>query len=120
MSTATAIAVGSGSVFVIPADALEEAEKRGEPYDLSALRVVGSSGVMWTQPVKDRLLAFAKASGANLVLNDARRDHPHSNHRATQPLRRRQRRPGGQRPDRGRAERHAAPDRRTRDDHRHR
>ena len=61
-----------GDVFCRPmVEALEDAEKRGEPYDLSALRAVGSSGVMWTQPVKDRLLAFAKASGANLVLNDS-------------------------------------------------
>ncbi|MCR9093015.1 MAG: AMP-binding protein [bacterium] len=61
-----------GDVFCRPmVEALEDAEKRGEPYDLSALRAVGSSGVMWTQPVKDRLLVFAKASGANLVLNDS-------------------------------------------------
>ncbi len=61
-----------GDVFCRPmVEALEAAEKRGEPWDLSALRIVGSSGVMWTQPVKDRLLAFAKASGARLLLNDA-------------------------------------------------
>ncbi|CAM9495831.1 unnamed protein product [Discosporangium mesarthrocarpum] len=61
-----------GDVFCRPmVEALEDAEKRGEPYDLSALRIVGSSGVMWTQPVKDRLLAFAKASGSKLILNDA-------------------------------------------------
>lgn len=61
-----------GDVFCRPmVAALEDAEKRDDPYDLSALRLVSSSGVMWTQPVKDRLLAFARASGANLVLNDA-------------------------------------------------
>ncbi|MEM9178037.1 MAG: AMP-binding protein [Myxococcota bacterium] len=61
-----------GDVFCRPmVEALEDAEKRGVPYDLSALRGVTSSGVMWTQPVKDRLLAFAKASGASIVLNDS-------------------------------------------------
>lgn len=61
-----------GDVFCRPmVEALEGAEKRGAPYDLSALRAVGSSGVMWTQPVKEGLLAFAASSGAKIVLNDS-------------------------------------------------
>ncbi|HZJ26682.1 MAG TPA: AMP-binding protein [Acidimicrobiia bacterium] len=37
--------------------ALEEAEARGEPYDLSSLVVLISSGVMWTAEVKEALMA---------------------------------------------------------------
>ena len=37
--------------------ALEAAEERGEPYDLSSLVVLISSGVMWTAPVKEALMA---------------------------------------------------------------
>jgi 3-oxocholest-4-en-26-oate---CoA ligase len=36
--------------------ALEEAEARGEPYDLSSLRLVISSGVMWSTAVKQGLM----------------------------------------------------------------
>jgi len=61
-----------GDVFCRPmVEELESAAERGAPYDLSALRIVGSSGVMWTQPVKDKLLEFAQAAGADLVLNDS-------------------------------------------------
>jgi len=46
-----------GDAFAKPmVRALEEAEARGEPYDLSSVRIVISSGVMFTQPVKDALL----------------------------------------------------------------
>jgi fatty-acyl-CoA synthase len=37
--------------------ALEEAEARGEPYDLSSLQLVISSGVMWSAEVKQGLMA---------------------------------------------------------------
>lgn len=47
-----------GDAFAKPmVAALEEAEARGEPYDLSTLRLVISSGVMWTEPVKQALMA---------------------------------------------------------------
>ena len=39
--------------------ALEEAEANGEPYDLTSLRVIISSGVMWTAEVKEALMARA-------------------------------------------------------------
>ncbi len=39
--------------------ALERAEDEGEPYDLSSLGVVISSGVMWTAEVKEALMARA-------------------------------------------------------------
>jgi fatty-acyl-CoA synthase len=46
-----------GDAFAKPmVRALEEAEARGEPYDLSSLRLIISSGVMFTQAVKDALL----------------------------------------------------------------
>ena len=37
-------------------EALDSAEARGEPYDLSSLQVIASSGVMWSQEVKQGLL----------------------------------------------------------------
>ncbi|MBM3674677.1 MAG: acyl-CoA synthetase [Actinobacteria bacterium] len=37
--------------------ALEEAAQRGTPYDLSSLRLVISSGVMWSAEVKEGLMA---------------------------------------------------------------
>lgn len=39
--------------------ALERAESEGEPYDLTSLGVVISSGVMWTAEVKESLMARA-------------------------------------------------------------
>ena len=36
--------------------AFDEAAERGEPYDLSSLKMIISSGVMWTTEVKDQLL----------------------------------------------------------------
>ena len=38
--------------------ALEQARDRGQPYDLSAIRFLLSSGVMWTSEVKQRLLEW--------------------------------------------------------------
>jgi 3-oxocholest-4-en-26-oate---CoA ligase len=46
-----------GDAFAKPmVRALEEAEARGEPYDLSSLLLVISSGVMWSEPVKRALM----------------------------------------------------------------
>jgi acyl-CoA synthetase (AMP-forming)/AMP-acid ligase II len=36
--------------------AIDEAADRGEPYDLSSLTLIASSGVMWTAEVKEQLL----------------------------------------------------------------
>jgi 3-oxocholest-4-en-26-oate---CoA ligase len=36
--------------------AFDEAAERGEPYDLSSLKMIISSGVMWTTEVKEQLL----------------------------------------------------------------
>ncbi|HEX6311077.1 MAG TPA: AMP-binding protein, partial [Acidimicrobiia bacterium] len=47
-----------GDAFAKPmVRALEEAEARGEPYDISSLAIVISSGVMWSAPVKDALMS---------------------------------------------------------------
>ncbi len=46
-----------GDAFAKPmVTALEQAEQRGEPYDLSSLKLVISSGVMWSAPVKQALM----------------------------------------------------------------
>jgi fatty-acyl-CoA synthase len=46
-----------GDAFAKPmVTALEQAEHRGEPYDLSSLKLVISSGVMWSAPVKHALM----------------------------------------------------------------
>ncbi|HEY7135339.1 MAG TPA: acyl-CoA synthetase [Acidimicrobiia bacterium] len=46
-----------GDAFAKPMlRALEEAEARGEPYDLSSMRLMISSGVMWSTPVKQGLM----------------------------------------------------------------
>ncbi len=48
-----------GDVFGRPlADELERAAESGTPYDLGSVRVIQSSGVMWSAPVKDRLRAW--------------------------------------------------------------
>ncbi len=61
-----------GDVFCTPmVDALDAATAAGRPYDLTALASVTSSGVMWSQPIKDRLLAHAHARGTTLVCNDS-------------------------------------------------
>ncbi|HEB88887.1 MAG TPA: acyl-CoA synthetase [Deltaproteobacteria bacterium] len=38
--------------------ALEAAQDRGEPYDLSSIFLILSSGVMWSAPIKQALLSF--------------------------------------------------------------
>jgi fatty-acyl-CoA synthase len=46
-----------GDAFAKPmVRALEEAEARGEPYDISSVNLIASSGVMWTSAVKQALL----------------------------------------------------------------
>jgi len=61
-----------GDVFCRPmVEALDEAAAAGDPYDLTALGTVVSSGVMWSQPIKDRLLAHAAAVGTTLTLRDS-------------------------------------------------
>jgi len=48
-----------GDAFAKPmVRALEEAQRRGQPYDLSSLFLVISSGVMWSAPVKQALQSF--------------------------------------------------------------
>lgn len=52
-----AMCVIVGDAFARPmVRALEEAEARGAPYDLSSLMVVVSGGVMWTPPFKQAFL----------------------------------------------------------------
>ena len=61
-----------GDVFCAPmVDALDRAADVGDPYDISSVSTVTSSGVMWSQGIKDRLLAHAAAAGTELVCNDA-------------------------------------------------
>jgi acyl-CoA synthetase (AMP-forming)/AMP-acid ligase II len=61
-----------GDVFCTPmVEALDAANDAGSPYDFSSLKSITSSGVMWSQPVKDRLLAHAHAGGSSLVCNDS-------------------------------------------------
>jgi len=46
-----------GDAFAKPMlDALERAEEMGKPYDLSSVKVIISSGVMWSEEVKNGLL----------------------------------------------------------------
>jgi fatty-acyl-CoA synthase len=46
-----------GDVFSRPLlDALDAAERAGRPYDLSSLRTIVSSGIMWSEQVKQALL----------------------------------------------------------------
>ena len=57
-----------GDAFAKPMlAALEEAASVGRPYDLSSLQVVVSSGVIWSQPVKDALLEWCDVLLADLL-----------------------------------------------------
>ncbi len=48
-----------GDAFAIPMlGALRTATSEGRPYDISSLKRIGSSGVMWSREVKDGLLEF--------------------------------------------------------------
>jgi acyl-CoA synthetase (AMP-forming)/AMP-acid ligase II len=52
-----------GDAFARPMlDALEEAKARGETLDLSCLRIVISSGVIWSQGVKEKMLEWLDAT----------------------------------------------------------
>ncbi len=52
-----------GDAFARPAvAALRRARDEGRPYDLSSLKVVVSSGVMWSAAAKDELLEFTSAT----------------------------------------------------------
>jgi len=57
-----------GDAFARPIlTALEEAAAAGEPYDLSSLKVVLSSGVMWSKEAKEALLEWCTATLADTV-----------------------------------------------------
>ncbi len=57
-----------GDAFAKPmVAALQAADAAGRPYDLSSLKVIASSGVMWSQPVKDQVLGYCSASLADLL-----------------------------------------------------
>ncbi len=61
-----------GDVFCAPmVDELDRRRAAGDPVDLTSVRSVTSSGVMWSQPVKDRLLAHARAQGSPLNCFDS-------------------------------------------------
>ena len=61
-----------GDVFCAPmVDELDRRAAAGEPVDLSSVRTVTSSGVMWSQPVKERLLAHARTGGSALTCYDS-------------------------------------------------
>ena len=48
-----------GDVFARPmVDSLQRAESSGAPYDIDSLRLVLSSGVMWSAPLKEALREF--------------------------------------------------------------
>jgi acyl-CoA synthetase (AMP-forming)/AMP-acid ligase II len=52
-----------GDAFARPMlDALEQARERGETLDLSCLKLVISSGVLWSQPVKEKMLEWLDAT----------------------------------------------------------
>lgn len=57
-----------GDAFAKPIlAALEDAASVGRPYDLSSLRMIVSSGVIWSQPVKDALLEWTDVILADLL-----------------------------------------------------
>ena len=52
-----------GDAFAKPVvAALRAARDAGRPYDVSSLKIVVSSGVMWSAPAKDELLEFCTAT----------------------------------------------------------
>ena len=57
-----------GDAFAKPiVEALERAEDEGRPYDVSSLKVVVSSGVMWSQATKDAMLRHCDAALADML-----------------------------------------------------
>ena len=75
-----------GDAFARPIlAALEDAAVVGEPYDLSSLKVIVSSGVMWSRQTKDALLEWCGATladtlgsseGVGFASSVARKDQP--------------------------------------------
>ncbi len=75
-----------GDAFAAPIlRALERASAAGRPYDLSPLKVIVSSGVMWSQTAKDELLQWCDATladtlgsseGVGFASSVAKRDRP--------------------------------------------
>ena len=57
-----------GDAFAKPmVAALQNADAEGRPYDLSSLKVIASSGVMWSQQAKDQVLGYCSATLADLL-----------------------------------------------------
>ena len=57
-----------GDAFARPiVDALEDAAAAGEPFDLSSVKVILSSGVMWSQPMKEALHRWCGAALADAL-----------------------------------------------------
>jgi 3-oxocholest-4-en-26-oate---CoA ligase len=57
-----------GDAFARPIlDALREAADAGEPYDLGSLKVVVSSGVIWSKEAKEELLEWCNATLADTL-----------------------------------------------------
>jgi len=57
-----------GDAFAAPIlRSLERAAAEGRPYDLSSLKVIVSSGVMWSQEAKDELLEWCDATLADTL-----------------------------------------------------
>ena len=57
-----------GDAFAKPVlRALEAAADAGRPYDVSSVRMIVSSGVIWSRPVKDELLRWTDAILADLL-----------------------------------------------------
>lgn len=55
-----------GDAFARPMlEALEDAERQGDPYDLSSLKVILSSGVMWSRESKEALHRWTAATLAD-------------------------------------------------------
>ncbi len=61
-----------GDVFCVPmVEALDRRADAGDPVDMTSIRTITSSGVMWSQPVKERLLAHARAVGSQMICVDS-------------------------------------------------
>jgi fatty-acyl-CoA synthase len=57
-----------GDAFAKPMlKSLDDAQARGEPFDISSVKLIVSSGVMWTQPVKEGLLKHGDMTLADLM-----------------------------------------------------
>ncbi|CAB5069201.1 unannotated protein [freshwater metagenome] len=57
-----------GDAFAKPIlAALEKAQAAGTPYDISSLKVILSSGVMWSQQTKDQILEWCGATLADTL-----------------------------------------------------